>query len=1223
MKPLKVLLLLLSIICFFSSNATHIVGGVIYYTRDPSNPAKITLTFKIYRDCGGSSNAAFDGDNSNSGGGNQTAFYFGIYEGNQTVNALDPNSTGTDRVIPFVASSVHEVSSSINNVCLVKDGTCIQEATYTKQITLPSINVGYTIIHERCCRNADILNIDNIPNSTDKPGMGLRTYIPPVNTTPNNSAVFKSLPPVFICVNQTFYFDHSATDAENDQLRYFLIEPVAGLSRNKPVDPDQPLSGLSNITYKSPYSLADIIGGTPTMSIDSNTGLITCKPNTIGRFVFSVMCKEYRNGVVINSFAREIQVNVRECNIPNADMPFKAGSLDIVNGIADYPVECKDYTINFVNSSSNGSDVTYKWNFGDPASGANNTSTLSSPSHKFLDSGIYVVTLYAIKTTTSGQLCVDSTRRRVRIYPGYHSNFTFTSSCQGTPLQFVDKSTSVFGVVNKWAWDFGDGKTSTVQNASNIYVNPGTYNVKLISGDTKLCAEDTTITVTVYPKPIISSSNVNACVNQETSLNCNITVPSPYTITDSRWKFPNGTILNGCNQKYTFTSIGANTVNLLGVTDKGCRDSLDLTYLINPKPTIVASNDTTICYDQKTRISATGGVSYEWTPTNLLDNSNSVSPIASPIYPNTTKFIVKGIDAKGCFNFDSLNVSFYTKPFISAGLDTSVCKDRSSNKFKDSVKLNGQGSFNQVFWTPTIGLSNPNILNPTCKPLATTDYVLNAIDVNKCLVKDTVLVVVLDPSINLIAQNNTFMCYGDSLLLNPVDQGAVSSYEWSPRFWVSNPFIRNPVFKPLDTYLFILTVQNYCYSKSDSILINVNALPTPNMPNVDSICAGEIYKFDVGNFVSYNWAQDNTLSSFTIKNPIATTTITNTYYVTVTDSYGCKGNDSTRLIVNYPPSLSIVGLKPYICLGDSLNLYALTDYKATFLWTPNSFITSDTARSVSIYAIDTTKYYLKATTQANCSTTDSFMVNVQKPVTVTTLNPVHICYGKYTNLYASGALYYNWITKYQINDTLIHNPQISPDTSIRYWVVGSNDCFKDTGYVDVIVDTLPKVTIIKDTSIYRGAYLTLDAIYSGKSIEWHPKNLISTPFSNSIYVQPLDTTLFYAYATDGRGCIGYDSALVSVFGKNVLLIPSGFSPNGDGVNDVFKVVKYLNIKKLNKFVVYDRWGNLVFETTDINKGWDGSYKDQPVAASTYVWHIEVMTYDKEIITKDGNITLIR
>lgn len=182
----------------------------------------------------------------------------------------------------------------------------------------------------------------------------------------------------------------------------------------------------------------------------------------------------------------------------------------------------------------------------------------------------------------------------------------------------------------------------------------------------------------------------------------------------------------------------------------------------------------------------------------------------------------------------------------------------------------------------------------------------------------------------------------------------------------------------------------------------------------------------------------------------------------------------------------------------------------------------------------------------------------------------------------------------------------------------------DTIGVRVNVDTLPKITTTPDTSIYRGAEIELYAYSAASKLDWSPQSTIpSNPYLTSIRVQPTDSTTYYVHVVDGNSCEGYDSVRVGVYSKNVLLIPTAFSPNGDGINDIFKVAKHLNVKTLNYFDVYNRWGEKIFSTTNLDQGWDGSFKGEPVPNGSYNWQIQITNYDKEKISKAGSIDVIR
>ena len=443
------------------SKASHIVGGEMTYKclgPGTSGNLRYEITLDIYQDCLNGSPQAIQEDD---------PAYFTVYTGQNTLVYYDDDAR---------SSTTIKVPANFSNNCINNPPvTCLQKTTFKRVYNLPVNSSGYYVVYQRCCRNDDINNLRN-------PGEVGATYycvIPPASGSDcNNSAVFRNYPPQIICINNPLVYDHSATDPDGDSLSYELCETYAGGS----IDSVKPLIAsprpFPNVVYNNPYSVQNPMQGNPMIQVDADSGLLTGTPNQLGRFVVTVCCNEWRNGVMINTVKPEFQFVVTNCskavvaNIPQYSDEFNT-----------YIVNCKDFTVKFDNISSGG--FNYHWDFG--VEGAiDDTSSEFSPTYTYPDTGTYVVKLVVNK----GSTCPDSIERYVKVYPKFSSNYYFGGKlCPNTPLQFTDSSAgSMFGP-NAWSWDFGDGFTSTERDPLHNYLIGGDYYVKLISKNDKGCSD--------------------------------------------------------------------------------------------------------------------------------------------------------------------------------------------------------------------------------------------------------------------------------------------------------------------------------------------------------------------------------------------------------------------------------------------------------------------------------------------------------------------------------------------------------------------------------------------------------------------------------------------------------------------------------------------------------------------------------------------------------------
>lgn len=1191
--------------CGLSAIASHIVGAELFYDYLGGNNYKFTL--RLYRNCSsGCDSCALYGDPE----------YLQIFDasGNYIDSIIMPEPAMDDTIQP-----------DITNPCLDPiSGICIEQKFYTGTYNLPPIPGGYTVVYQRCCRNSAI---QSIPASTGA------TYVCqiaddrfPVNSSPR----FSQRPPMFICANSYLQFDNSARDPDGDSLSYSLVNALDGANGTCP-NPSPGGGGVGGcntwasappyipVAYLAPYSATNPTNSpsnSGNFQIDPVTGLLTGIPNQSGIFVVAVAVSEFRHGVYIDQTIRDYQFNIVACNIPTVNLIYVPGTYNPALNYGVYQLDCNDRTVdfnqvNFFNPPPTTNPLSYSWNFGVPGS-TTDTSSQEYPTFTYPDTGTYFVTV-VVQKTQNGQGCYDTAHALVVIYPILRADFTYTNACQDSVIKFTDQSISSTAPLNSWNWDFGDGQTSLLRNPSHKYANPGTYTVVLTVSNIKGCtAIKSQNTIVVYPKPVASFTASPVCVFAPDIF----LYTGTGAVTNYYWTFGNGASSTQQSPSTVYTTPGTKTVTLITVTQYGCRDTVTQSVTLNPLPAMTISPDVIICPFTSTQLTATGGVSYSWSPGTTLSDSAISNPVASPM--TSTVYHVTVTNSFGCTNIDSVKVKLLPVPRINAGPDTSVCL--AGANFHTSVQLTATGGVSYV-WTPTAGLSNPNIANPVATPPpGNQTYAVTGTDTNGCSKTDSLTIFDLDPALNLIVDTSKAICKFDTTTLNVLKQGN-SYYNWTPNIGISNPNSNSPFFFPLSTTTYIFTVQNYCYTKSDTATIVIHPLPPVATEGIDSVCIGGNDTLHATGAATYVWQPDPTLIGVTTADPIVTPTVRDIYYVTGTDTFGCKKKDSVLVYVFYPPPVAIGPDTAYICLGKSVQLSAAggVDYQ----WRADSTLSPLNVANPIATPKDTTWYYVTIYNIHQCHSDDSIQINVQLPVKAVAQSSYDMCIHGFANLNSSGGFYYLWTPSTGLSSTTVPDPIARPDSSVVYTIKVSNDCFSSTATVDVNVHPLPIVNAGTDTTIFRNTAATLSGTTNGNTYYWYPDDNVEDPHSLTSPATPLYTVTYYLYAGTAFGCYNLDSVVITVDPYILLLVPTAFSPNDDGVNDVFRIVQYLNIDKLEEFAVYDRWGQKVFSTDIITDGWNGTYKGHIQDMGVYVWYVKALTFDGQEIFKKGNVTLVR
>jgi len=263
---------------------------------------------------------------------------------------------------------------------------------------------------------------------------------------------------------------------------------------------------------------------------------------------------------------------------------------------------------------------------------------------------------------------------------------------------------------------------------------------------------------------------------------------------------------------------------------------------------------------------------------------------------------------------------------------------------------------------------------------------------------------------------------------------------------------------------------------------------------------------------------------------------------------------------------------------------------------------------------------------ANGCRLDSNVQVVMTPNPIPTISATQaICIGNSANLLAGGGTTYTWLPSAGLSSDTIADPVANPATTTVYTVTIANGPCKATDNVQVTVDPLPVVTVCCGVTIIQGETTALSAtpIVTGNTYNWTPNIGLTCNNCPNPVASPTVSTWYSVTETDSLGCSKNDSVLINVKENCIgtTYVPNAFSPNGDGINDVLKVMGKCLMAM--DFRIFDRWGNVVFETNNPAEGWDGTCKGKPMNTGTFVYYLEASGADNIAISKKGDITLVR
>ncbi|MBK6820190.1 MAG: gliding motility-associated C-terminal domain-containing protein [Bacteroidetes bacterium] len=583
------------------------------------------------------------------------------------------------------------------------------------------------------------------------------------------------------------------------------------------------------------------------------------------------------------------------------------------------------------------------------------------------------------------------------------------------------------------------------------------------------------------------------------------------------------------------------------------------------------------------------------------------------------------VDSVSLFINDSIIMNIITP-------DTAICAEDSVH-----ILVNGSDSL-QYTWTPVTNINNPAIKEPTVSPNFNTSYVVCAtLPLAGCAPTcDTIDITINQPP-NVFISNDTIICKDMVIQFNPVITPAQTyTYTWGGTGvgFLSGNNIPNPIgtFTNQGNFDLTLHVEPQAAGCAGDDTINIRVLPNDiTLHNGDtSICKGGEVQINVTGdpLFSYNWTPSTYLNNPTLEDPLSIPDTSIVY--TVTASFpGCIPMIKSFSIDVQPNPIVNVGPDREICDWDTLQLQATVIPAGypfyTFTWTPALGLTNPNTQNTVFNGHLSGNYQLIVSTPVGCKDSDMLAITVH-PVEFAFITPEEsrICPNNVVQFQANGGVSYVWTPGIYLSDSLIGNPVASPIADIDYTVYStSNVGCTDTDIIRIQIVSDALIDAGDDVTLYPGETTQLYAAGNCSFFTWTPTAFLSDSKIQNPIANPPVTTQYFVTGTTEYGCEAIDSVTIRISPESILDLPNAFSPgSGTSINDELRII-VKGVATLNYFRVYNRWGELVFETNDINKGWNGQYKGKSQPMGVYVYVLDAFTSTGKKIFKQGNITLIR
>ena len=919
----------------------------------------------------------------------------------------------------------------------------------------------------------------------------------------------------------------------------------------------------------------------------------------------------------------------------------------------DSSSHCEPYTTTFTQTCS-GNPRGFIWNFGNNQRGSDPVETVN------YTAGTYSITLTALYANTA-----------ISITKTLTVNPTPIIILRGSKNYLCKPGTIVFTATGNpsstnYEWNFGDG--SAVENtAGNTIAHPyadyGSFTASVKVATSFGCSASSNYVIRVSKFGITGTMSLDhGCVPAITDFNVSSDLPPGDAPSNYSWTFGDNSSINSgeansISHRYTSTD-SITTANVVISSTQGCSNQFNFpafAFGTPPSNTIVktALPKDTFCSSEiiKFYCSASKANAYLW---QFSDSTRSISTDTFM----THRYRILGTESNivtpffnGCAgNKDS--VIIFIKGVIASFNYNNLCNNKTAFQFHN-YSLGNVTHFEWEFsdmpmLKDSIHFSVPHIFPVTgsfVAALSLADSTTGCIDH---------LIFNIYTAVPSLSRSTNNLCK-DSLVTYSVSNTYPANAGYKYEFFVNGNMINNGGDSILNYHPsihgsfaeYVVIKDAVAGTCSDTLQLSGNTIvkgPVVDFTSPPILCVDKAFSFTNNSYPFYaadaiatwRWNYgDNKQDS--VKNPLPHLyRAAANYYVTLTatDINGCA--QSVKKIITAAPLPKIIAFPAEVTICGLRDTAMLTGYTIdSLLWLPSTSISCTSCDTTRAYPAVTTSYIAQATNRFGCQNYDTCLVKVFSPFHIKVFpSDTALCTGLTVPLTLNTTGIISWTPVTYLSNGSIRNPLASPLADISYTVTvkDSAGCYSDSAVSKIHLYPLPAVKAGDDKVLPYNTAFTINPIYSPgvTSYLWEPTATLSCSNCPSVSGIATKSTKYTVKTTSKNGCKSSDDIIIYVAcEKSNLLLPTAFTPNGNGLNDNFYPITR-GYRTIKTFLIFNRRGNKVFERQNFSPnipslGWDGIIKNAETVSSSevFAWYLEAECEQGQTIVSKGTVVLVR